>query len=286
MVRTNAHPLVRWSLPIAIGALLITSMLPTRTLGWAGWFSEQTWVLVSPIAQPITMAINAIVPTRGEGGFSSERERELVEELERVRVRLRQSEQREADLEELVEQLARGAALLPDAEVTQLLRPRIGEAGDMLQIRTGTSEGVDNGTVVTAQSVQVIGRVAEAGARTSLVLPITAPKQQIQGFVVLDEETGRRAACLLDSAGDGTLVGTTSAPEDGRAQELMIGQTVRLFDESWPRHAQMLVIGEVERIEPSPNQPLRRIITVRPRVDIRRLSEVILRLPDRSGDGG
>ncbi|MEM9373610.1 MAG: hypothetical protein AAGA55_08185, partial [Planctomycetota bacterium] len=124
MVRTHAHPLVRWSLPIVIGAALITSMLPTRALGWAGWFSDQAWVLVSPIAQPITIAIDAIVPARGESGFSSERERELVQELERVRVRLSRSEQRERDLELLVEQLARGAALLPDQEVTQLQRPR------------------------------------------------------------------------------------------------------------------------------------------------------------------
>jgi len=286
MVRTNAHPLVRWSLPIVIGALVITSVLPTRMLGWAGWFSEQAWVLVSPIAQPITMGVNTIVPTRGESGFGSERERELVDELERVRVRLRQSEQREADLEALVDQLARGAALLPNTEVTQLVRPRIGEAGDTLTIRTGTGEGVDAGTVVTARSVQLIGRVAEAGARTSQVLPITAPGQTLQGFVVLDEETGRRAACLLESAGEGTLIGTTSDPADGRAQELMIGQTIRLYDEAWPRHAQMLVIGEIERIEPSPNQPLRRLITVRPRVDIRRISEVILRLPARSDGGG
>jgi len=266
---------------------MITSVLPTAALGWAGWFSKQAWVIVSPIAHPITIGINAIVPTRGEGGFSSERERELVDELDRVRVRLRQSEQRETDLEELVQQLARGAALHPNIEVTQLQRPRIGEAGDLLVIRTGTIDGVDVGTVVTARSVQIIGRVAEVGSRTSKVLPITARSApSIAGFVVLDEQSGRRASCLLKPTGDGTLTGEVSPPEDGRADELQVGQTVRLYDESWDRHAQMLVIGDVERIEPSPSQPLRRLITVRPRVDIRRVSEVILRLPARSPDAG
>jgi cell shape-determining protein MreC len=287
MVRTNAHPPVRWSLPIVIGALMIASMLPVRTLGWARWFSDQTWVLVSPIAQPITMAINAVVPTRGEGGFSSERERELVDELERLRVRLRQAEQRGLELEDLANQLARGAALQPNIEVTQLQRPRISEGGDMLVIRTGTAEGVTAGTVVTSQSVQVIGRVADAAARTARVLPITArTAPSIAGFVVLDELSGRRASCRLKPAGDGTLTGEVSPPEDGRADELQVGQAVRLFDESWPRHAQMLIIGDVERIEPSPSQPLRRLITVRPRVDLRRVSEVILRLPARSDGGG
>ena len=91
-------------------------------------------------------------------------------------------------------------------------------------------------------------------------------------------------------AGDGTLVGEVSPPEDGRAEEVQIGQTVRLFDDQWPRHAQMLVIGEVVRVEPSANQPLRRRITVQPRINPRRAGEVIVRLqgsgPQNGGAGG
>ncbi len=287
----HAHPLARWSFPIAVGALGVTAMLPTGALEWAGWFSAQAYVVVSPVAHPITRGVDLIVPAARVGAEATERERTLRDELERVRVRLLQSEQRVAEMEALVEQISRGSLLHPDVEVSQLVRPIVSQAGEMLVVRTGTAEGVHPGAVITAQSVQLVGRVAEADRRTSLVLPITARGSlRLLGVVVLDEETGRRASCVLNPAGDGTLVGEVSPPEDGRAEEVQIGQTVRLFDDQWPRHAQMLVIGEVVRVEPSANQPLRRRITVQPRINPRRAGEVIVRLqgsgPQNGGAGG
>lgn len=288
MVRSShTHPAARSALPIAIAACLITSFLPLPWLGWTRWFSKQAWVVVAPITQPITMAVNAVFPERDRVGIGSEREQELLDEIERLRLRLYQAEQRAVELSTLADQLARGAAVQPEVEVVQLPRPRIGETGDLLVIRAGTGEGLHAGTVVTAQAVQVIGRVSDADARTSRVMPITARSApRVSGVVVLDEAVGRRASCLLEPVGDGTLRGEVSPPDDGRADELAIGQTVRLLDEQWPRHAQMLVIGEIERIEPSPTQPLRRLITVKPRVDPRRVREVIVRLPGGAGGGG
>ncbi len=276
----HAHPLARWSLPLAVGTLLVTAVLPIRWLGWAGWFSAQAFVVVSPIAHPITRAVDLLIPASRAGTEATDRERTLRDELERVRVRLLQSEQRVAEMEGLVEQLSRGSLLHPDVEVSQLPRSIVSQAGEMLVVRTGTHEGVYRGAVITAQSVQLIGRVAEAHDRTVLVQPITARGAlKLLGVVILDEQSGRRATCVLDPAGDGTLVGEVSPPEDGRAEEIQVGQTVRLFDEQWPRHAQMLVIGEVVRVEPSAMQPLRRRITVQPRVNPRRAGEVIVRLP-------
>jgi|TARA_R110000782_G_scaffold13976_10_gene40963 cell shape-determining protein MreC len=272
---------------MAIGTLAVTSILPLRFLVWANWFSEQSFVILAPVAHPVTAAADLIIPSRRPGTEATERERTLRDEIERARVRLLQSEQRNAELEALVVDLSRGALLHPDVEVSQLPRQVVGEAGEMLVVRTGTGEGVYRGAVVTAQSVQLVGRVADADARTSRVLPINARGGvKILGVVVLDEQTGRRAACVLEPAGDGTMVGEVSPPEDGRAEEITVGQTVRLFDEQWPRHAQMLVIGEVTRVEPSADQPLRRRITVTPRVNLRRPGEVIVRLPIAGGPGG
>lgn len=288
MVRpAHAHPLARWSLPLAVAALLVTAVLPARWLGWAGWFSAQAFVVVAPIAHPVTSAVDLVVPAARIGAESTERERTLRDELERVRVRLLQSEQRVGEMESLVEQLSRGSLLQPDVEVSQLPRPIVGQAGEMLVVRTGRHEGVDHATVVTAQSVQLIGRVAEVRDRTVLVRPITARGEYtLMGVVILDEASGRRAACVLRPVGDGTLFGEVSPPDDGRPEEIMVGQTVRLFDEQWPRHAQMLVIGEIVRVEASPTQPLRRQITVQPRVNPRRAGEVIIRLPAVGGSGG
>ncbi|MCC5823155.1 MAG: hypothetical protein LAT64_09870 [Phycisphaerales bacterium] len=281
----HAHPLARWSLPLAVGLLVAGSLLPLRWLGWARWFSEQTFVIAAPIAHPITRGVDLIVPASRPSPERTERERTLRDELERARVRLLQSDQRIGELESLVEQLSRGTLLHPDVEVSQLPRSVVGEAGEMLVVRTGTHEGVYRGAVVTAQSVHLVGRVADADTRTSRVLPITARgSMRLLGVVVVDDETGRRASCVLEPVGDGTLVGEVSPPPDGRAEEIQIGQTVRLFDEQWPRHAQMLVIGEVVRVEPSADQPLRRRITVQPRINPRRAGEVIIRLP--IGGGG
>lgn len=272
---------------MAIGTLAVLSVLPLRFLGWSRWFSEQSFVIISPIAHPITRATDLIIPSPRTGSEGTERERTLRDEIERARVRLLQSEQRNAELESLVEQLSRGALLHPDVEVSQLPRQVVAQPGEMLLVRTGTNEGVYRGAVVTAQSVQLVGRVSDADPRTSLVLPINAKGgMKIFGVVVLDEQTGRRAACVLEPAGDGTMVGEVSPPDDGRADEITVGQTVRLFDEQWPRHAQMLVIGEVTRVEPSVDQPLRRRITVTPRVNLRRPGEVIIRLPIAAGAGG
>jgi hypothetical protein len=220
------------------------------------------------------------------GTEATERERTLRDELERVRVRLLQSEQRVTEMESLVEQL-RGSVLQPNLAVTQLLRPITGQSGEFLVVRTGTHEGVNRNDVITAQSVQLIGHVDRANERTVLVQPITARgARKLLGVVILDEQSGRQAACVLDPAGDGTLVGDVSPPEDGRAEEIMVGQTVRLFDDQWPRHAQMLVIGEIVRVEPNATQPLRRQITVQPRVNPRRSGEVIVRLPASASSTG
>jgi cell shape-determining protein MreC len=271
---------------LSVGLLVVLSAVPLRWLNWSKWFAEQTRVVIAPIAHPITRVTDLIIPEPVALDGGTERERTMRDELERVRVRLLQSEARVTELQGLVEEISRGALLHPDVEVSQLPRPIVGEAGEMLIVRTGTGEGVHNGAVVTARSVQLVGRVAEADARTSLVLPITARgASRIIGVVILDELTGRRATCVLEPSGDGAMVGEVSPPEDGRADEILVGQTVRLFDEQWPRHAQMLVIGEVVRVEPSADQPLRRRITVQPRVNPRRAGEVIVRLPAGASGG-
>src|SRR5690606_16646210 len=150
----------------------VTAMLPARTLEWAGWFSAQAYVVVSPVAHPITRGVDLVFPAARVGVEATERERTLRDELERARVRLLQSEQRVTEMEALVEQISRGSLLHPDVEVSQLVRPIVSLAGEMLVVRTGTAEGVHAGAVITAQSVQLVGQVAEADSRTSLVLPI------------------------------------------------------------------------------------------------------------------
>jgi cell shape-determining protein MreC len=55
--------------------------------------------------------------------------------------------------------------------------------------------------------------------------------------------------------------------------------------------AQMLIIGKVVSVEPKPESPLRRIVIVRPELDVTRVSELTLRwladtqVPGTTGSG-
>ncbi|MEM7623130.1 MAG: hypothetical protein AAF235_07980 [Planctomycetota bacterium] len=97
---------------------------------------------------------------------------------------------------------------------------------------------------------------------------------------------GRGIRCLLFPTeggrlrGDAEVLNPTAARPNPPVPEP--GMLVRLLDASegaWPRTARWLVVGVVERVDRNPEQPLRPLITVRPTVQLRRLSEVVLRIP-------
>ena len=127
----HTHPLARWSLPLAVGALAVLSVLPLRWLNWSKWFAEQTRVVIAPISHPITRATDLVIPYARGGPGGTETERTLRDELERVRVRLLQSETRVTELEGLV-----GAGLdagdLADDQHLGVARPLFVEQADGL----------------------------------------------------------------------------------------------------------------------------------------------------------
>jgi hypothetical protein len=93
---------------------------------------------------------------------------------------------------------------------------------------------------------------------------------------MLDDDAGSGLECLLSPSADNTLRGPV---EDARGIEPSPGQIVRLADsDRWPASAQMLLVGRVESVEPDPNQPLRKVVIVRPSLKLDRVSEVVLRI--------
>jgi hypothetical protein len=275
--------IVRWSMPITIGVLLVLSFMPARWLGWTNWFAAQVEVGIVPITHPLSIAVDTIIPARIADPNATARERALLNELERVKVELLQTHEQNARLSQLIDQYSRGAALSPDLKVRQETRPRVGNlAGDLLLIRTGNLDGLSQGTVVVTDAIQLIGRVSRVNKRTAHVLPITAPgAQPIMGTVLLDADGTRQARCLLRPMGNGTLRGEVSQPDIGQELTIAVEQEVRLLDSQWPTSAQMLRIGRIERFEEDPEQPLRTIIYVRPMFeDLRRIPDVVFRIPD------
>ena len=279
--------IVRWSMPIAIIALFALSLAPTRMMGWTGWFNAQALVVFMPLTNPAGSALDMIIPPTVSDPGASQRENELKGELARYRTQLLQTKAQNARLNQLIEQFSRGAAITPNLDVRQVHRPRISSlVGDLLVIRTGPIEGLTQGTVVVVDAVQLLGKVTRVNNKTATVRPITAASAQpILATVLLNESGSKQASCLLTPVGDGTLIGEVArSATDHDASDSswgdLIGKEVRLLDNQWPQHAQMLVIGTIERIKRNDAQPLRQRIIVRPTIaDLRRVPEVILRLP-------
>ncbi|MAO22985.1 MAG: hypothetical protein CMJ35_06075 [Phycisphaerae bacterium] len=278
----HQHLIVRWSMPITIVALLVLSFTPAKWLGWTNWFTAQVNVAIVPITHPFTIVVDTIVPTRISDPAASEREQAVIDELQRVQFELLQIRQENQRLKTQIDYYERGDAITPQLNVKQVTRPRIANlTGDLLLVRTGSIEGLSQGTVVVADAVQLLGRVARVDGRTSTVLPITAASAQpIMAAVLLNEDGSRQARCLLKPVGDGTLRGDVARPSLDENTNIRVGQEVRLQDSQWPTNAQMLLVGHIERVERNEKQPLRPSIIVRPTVDdLRRVPEVILRIP-------
>ena len=278
-------------MPITIVLLFVMAMAPIRWIEWTSWFSAQIRVVIAPITAPITMAVDAVIPDALPE--ASERERAIANERDRYRTELLQIRQENERLSELIDQFSRGAAITPDLSVRQVRAQRMSNIGDQLLIRTDRIKGLTQGTVVVVDAVQLLGRVSRVDKRTSTVRPITAKSaRSIMGVVLLDDSGIKQVRCLLKPADGGVLVGEVARSVDSEGWAVEPGMEVRLLDNQWPEHAQMLLIGIVERIEPKESQPLRQRIVVRPSVqDLRMVPEVILRLPaddlgSSNADGG
>jgi len=284
----NHQPaIVRWSMPLAVTALIVLALLPVRWTSRLQWFSEQAEIVIAPVSAPITRLTSWIIPTTTTAhGLESEEERSLREELDRVRTRFYREREINRQLRTLVDQLQRGENLTPEIDVRQIHRSRIGTAGELIVIRSGTDDGLHRNTVAVVDAVQLLGRVSVVDNRTSKVLPITSGSAlPVMGTVMLndDDDEQSRLRCLLTPIGNGTLSGTVRPSSEPGFPVLTPGMEVRLLDDQWPRHAQMLIIGTILRIEDAPNQPLRKQIIVQPSVDLRRVPEVIFRLPEQDG---
>ncbi|MDF1870944.1 MAG: rod shape-determining protein MreC [Phycisphaerales bacterium] len=279
--------LVRWSMPLCVGTCIIMCLLPSAWLDWTNWFGAQARVVISPIAHPMTMAKNLVIPQSVGNPNATQRERTLQSELDRYRALLYREQQENTRLTARIDEITSGAGLTPNNPVIQIPRPVTGISREFLVIRSGGHERITRSTVVVVNAVQLCGRVTESDDRTALVLPITAKDAQpLLGYVMLDDTGKNTTLCMLSPIGKGLLEGDVTIPTDGTDSEnlIQVGMEVRLYDDQWPRHAQMLLIGKIESIAPSPNQPLRQRITVRPSVDLRAVPEVYFRVPDLSGD--
>lgn len=275
---------------LVVLALVVLSLLPSGWIGWAGYLNSPLVFLFAPVQRPLRSLVVWLKPPEPARGPDDPMITSLQSERDDYWRRLLQAQQEVVDLRTLIKDLSRGIELNPNLPVRQIMAPVIGSgpdlSGGLITVQAGKREGVQIGNVVTVRGVHLVGRIRKVDNRTSAVMPITYQagskvSEYIRGVIMLaDEKVG--PVCELAATGKGTLVGAIADEPDavsGRRAEITPGMTVRLVEESWPQSSRMLVIGVVERVEPLPQQPLRRMVTVRPVYDIERWSEVMIRIP-------
>lgn len=277
--RGRNRPLAVLAMPICVALAVALSFLPARRTTWLEPLGGLAFALIAPIAHPVSSFARWVIPA--EPVADDPAVRSLKEEIEGFKALYYRELARNEELRERIRELQSGVSVNPELPVRLIGAPVIVGASDLsggvLRVRIGRGLGVHENAVAT-KGHQLVGRVVSVGAASSLVRPVTdGAAGPIQGRVILGEGSGS-LLCVLRPVGGGLLAGPLERPAGTEPPPVSPGDEVRLDDQTWPRNAQMLLIGRVVRLEPAPDNPLRLIVFVRPGLDITRVSEVVMRL--------
>jgi cell shape-determining protein MreC len=268
-------------LPLALAVLVILALAPTRFTRWIGALRDPVNFVIQPVSHPLATLSRNLRPAE-TGPADDPRVAALEAQREDLAARLARARQRIDDLERLVAELQAGYAVAPELEIRAFAAPVTGSSTNAsdtaLRIGAGTAQGVQPlSSVAVSGGFHLVGRVIEVGRASCLVLPITEERTGWIEALVMVDDPDLAFRGQFRPAGDGSLAGDM---EQG-ARDIAPGQIVRLNDATWPAGAQQLQIGRVTEIERQPNGRLR--VTLRPEIDPRRVSEVVLRVPVTEG---
>ncbi|MGD9693175.1 MAG: rod shape-determining protein MreC [Phycisphaerales bacterium] len=275
-----------------MAGLVALSLLPSRWSGWLTGVREPVLAVLSPAASPARWLGRLVRPPHDTADLADPAVREIERDRDHFQMLWRQSEQKVGDLEKLVAELQQGRVLHAGLDLAQVVAPIVGVASDLtdgtLQARGGRDRGITKNSVAVVDGVQLVGRVVEVHGMTCFIRPVTmwspsARASYLRAVVDVGENApvAGLPMCQLTPQADGTLRGELDA--DARGVE--VGQVVRLRDLGWPEAAQMKVLGRVVEVKPKETQPLRKMVTVKPDIDLRRVSQVVLYTPRLESDG-
>jgi cell shape-determining protein MreC len=155
-------------------------------------------------------------------------------------------------------------------------------SGRVLLVRLGGRDGVTEGSVATARGRHLLGRVVRVEAMHCQVTPIVDALAGPLEVIVYPGTDGTGGVRFdLTPVGDGTLRGPGRFVTEGQGQRpvtVSAGATAYLSDPSLSAHWG-LEVGSVVAVQADEQSPLRQVITVRPRIDTRRVGSVVLRVP-------
>lgn len=279
-------------------ALVITSLLPARMLGWASYLADPVQAVVAPWEQTLRRLAGWI---GGRGarstvdGIDAGMVEELIRQRDQAQFALIQANAQIEELRRRISEVARGMEL-NNLPVAPVMAPVIGASPDLsnkaMTVRAGRRQGVEENNVAVVGGVHIVGLVKRVSDRTSIVLPLTDRSAGlIDGRIMLDSTAPGPMVRQLTPDGQGRLVGVVEddprlLDAQGRPPMIAPGMRVRLFDRAWPQSAQGLIVGQVVNVEPSPSQPLRPVVTVAPIEPIEKISEVTIRTQPEGIDAG
>lgn len=295
-MKASPRPHTTRNLAAAGAVLTATALLPTGLTGWLSVFREPMEALIVPVSGPASVLGSMFRPEeRLPHPDADTPQGELIDRVDELTRQYFALVDRLAECNDLVRELQEGAAFQSGVEVSRVEATRVGRnlGSGTIDVSRGSRDGVREGSVAVARrSQQIIGIVTTVGPMVStvhlltdrrlspgLMVGVVMPRDARAGSVDL----GSLPTVQLKPAGDGTLV----AEEVGIAQASRIerGQRVRLMDETWPSAASMLVLGQVQAVEPIPDNPLFRRVVVRPEVVPDHTQAMIVHIP-REGESG
>lgn len=277
------------AMQLAIAVVLVLAFLPARCSRPLEWTGQLAANLIAPVSHPVATFGRWISPAARDA------DPEIVERLRDERDRFRWLFEREqATNQRLLEQIAQlqqGRTLNPDLPVLLRLAPVVGRSSDLssgiLRIRIGIEDGAHRNAVATVGGAQLVGRLVRVGPGSSELRILTdRAAGGVLGLIVTGED-GSGLRCSLKPTGAGTLEGPIEQLRGARsfdAVPVQAGMRVVLDDQTWPASSQRLTIGEVERVGQDPENPLRRIVTIRPTMQLDRVAEVVVRISESPAD--
>jgi cell shape-determining protein MreC len=287
----------RSALTICAGLAALLAVLPTRWSWWTSDLSAPVHFAALPVSWVVTKAVRAARPAMAHDANSPTVERLRLDLAELTTRNLRLAAEND-QLAQQVRQLQSGLQLAGNQEVPRLIAPVFAsQAGGstLLMVRTAGLRGVDGqSTVVTPGSIAVhagvnlVGQVIGVRGVVADIRPISDPAAGVLRATLFPLETDPAAdqssialaaqlAPIPGPGGRGRLRGPVyvlKLPDGQTEPTITPGMQVRLTDPSWPRAAQMLVVGVVDSVEIADNG--RPIIIVRPAFDVQRLEEVTI----------
>ena len=267
--------------------LLISSMLPSgrsRSLWspFAHFFALASKPIAAPIAWASGAAHRAMATDWGrDGEIATRRQRDhLLQYSRELEQELAATKEQFKELKQVRTMLADTTIELQHARVLNGLRDT---QGPTIMIDAGHDKGLEPGMIV-ANGYNLVGRLVNVGATTSVVQLITAPQTHLNSIIAppADGPPPRTLVASVEVAPklfEGAVVFTTVVPTAEVVEE---GDFCHISDETWPKESRGFVIGRVMKInkaDDKDNPLLRKKLIIQPMRSLPHLDTVVVAVP-------